>query len=62
VIKNKGIDTIDSYPHLGDGKCHFNRSGVGATISSYKNIKSGSETDLTSAIALGVVSIVVDAS
>ena len=34
-----------------DGKCKFNAANVGATISSYVNITSGSETDLQNASA-----------
>ena len=67
VIKNKGVDTEASYPYTsgnGDdsGSCKFQRSNVGATISDYYNIVSGSEADLQNATALvGPVAVAIDA-
>jgi cathepsin L len=65
VIANKGIDTESSYPYLGyqENTCKFNRNNVGATISSYTDVTSGSEPALQTAVAnVGPVSIGIDAS
>jgi len=64
VIKNKGIDTEQSYPYEGiDEKCHFKRRTVGADITGFKDIESGSESALQSAVAtVGPISVAIDAS
>merc|ERR1712183_965911 len=64
TVINKGIDTEASYKYTAmDGTCKFNASNVGATISSYTDIPSGSEPDLTKAIAtVGPISVAIDAS
>ncbi|XP_054166525.1 procathepsin L-like [Oppia nitens] len=64
VIKNKGIDTEKSYPYDGiDEKCHFKRKSVGATVTGFKDIQSGSEASLLSAVAnVGPISVAIDAS
>jgi len=66
VIKNKGIDTEASYPyHAGNGQtgpCRFNRADVGATIDSYRDIASGSEPALETAVNSRPVSVAIDAS
>jgi len=64
VIKNKGIDTEQSYPYTtsGPNACKFSASNIGATISSYTDISSGSESELTSAIDGRPVSVAIDAS
>ncbi|XP_048749306.1 procathepsin L-like [Ostrea edulis] len=64
IEKNKGIDTEESYPyHAKNGKCHFKASDVGATETSHKDIKSGSEDDLQQAVAtIGPISVGIDAS
>jgi len=63
IIANKGIDTEKSYPYEAeDDKCRFKAANVGATISSYKDVESGSETGLQSAVALTPVSVAIDAS
>ncbi|XP_053386830.1 procathepsin L-like isoform X3 [Mercenaria mercenaria] len=64
VIKNKGIDTEKSYPYKPkDGQCMFKRQSVGATMRSCRDIKSGSEDNLKSAVAtVGPVSVSIDAS
>jgi len=64
VIKNKGIDTEKSYPYKAeDGNCKFNKKNIGATISSFKDVKQGDEKDLTNAIAtIGPISVAIDAS
>jgi cathepsin L len=63
IIKNNGIDTEASYPYKAvDGKCKFNAADVGATLSSYYSIPSGSEADLQNATAtVGPISIAMDA-
>jgi len=44
IIKNNGIDTEASYPYTAaNGRCHYNAANSGATISSFKDIQSGSE-------------------
>jgi len=64
TVINKGIDTEASYPYKAvDQQCMFNASNVGATISSWTDIPSGSEPDLQKAIAtVGPVSVAIDAS
>ncbi|EGG17408.1 cysteine protease [Cavenderia fasciculata] len=65
IIKNEGIDTEDSYPYSAETgkKCLFNKTNVGATISSYKNITSGDESNLADAVKnAGPVSVAIDAS
>jgi len=61
---NKGIDTEASYPYKAvDQKCKFNAANVGATDTGFVDITSGSEDDLTNAIAtIGPISVAIDAS
>ncbi|BFZ16153.1 hypothetical protein BsWGS_19192 [Bradybaena similaris] len=62
IIHNKGIDTEASYPYKPEEeKCKFTRASVGATISSYKDVLSGSEDALQSAVAeIGPVSVAIE--
>jgi cathepsin L len=64
IIGNSGIDTESSYPYTAaDGSCQFNSANVGATISSYTDVSSGSESDLQDAVAnVGPISVAIDAS
>jgi len=63
IIKNKGIDTEASYTYTAqNGNCKFNAANVGATLKSYTNVKTGSETDLMAKIVLGPTSVAIDAS
>lgn len=64
IIANQGIDTEASYPYTGqDGTCHYSAANKGATLSSYTDVTSGSETDLQNAVGLiGPVSVAIDAS
>ena len=45
VIENKGIDTESSYPYLAitEKQCKYNSDNIGATITSFKDIPTGSE-------------------
>jgi cathepsin L len=64
IKANKGIDTEESYPYTAeDGNCVFDPSNVGATDTGFTDITSGSEDDLTNAIAtVGPISVAIDAS
>jgi len=63
VIHNKGIDTEASYPYEGKvGTCRFNPKTIGATISSYVSVESGSESALEDQTVKGPVSVAIDAS
>jgi len=64
VIKNKGIDTEDSYPYTATGPnaCKFNSANIGATISSYVDVNEGSESDLLAKLQKQPVSVAIDAS
>jgi cathepsin L len=63
IIKNKGIDTEKSYPYTArDGTCKFKAANVGATLTGYSNVQSGSETGLQTAGVSGPVSVAIDAS
>jgi len=65
IIDNGGIDTWDAYPYEGNSgsSCRYKNSSVGAYISGFKDIESGSEEALESAVLnVGPVSTNVDAS
>jgi len=63
IEQNNGVDTEVSYPYTAqDGTCHFSSSNVGATLTSYTNVASGSEKDLVAKIDLGPTSVAIDAS
>jgi cathepsin L len=64
IIKNKGIDTEASYPYqtATTYNCRFSTANVGATISSYKDVTSGSESALQTAVNSRPVSVAIDAS
>eukprot|EP01133_Synstelium_polycarpum_P008001 gene8001-9396_t len=64
IIANKGIDTEDSYPYqaVNGAKCKYNPANSAATLSSYTNVVSGSESDLASKANIGPVSVAIDAS
>jgi len=64
IKENNGIDTEASYPYTAKTgpKCLFNKTSIGATLSSWVDIKSGSEADLESAVAhVGPISVAIDA-
>ncbi|KAK5575163.1 hypothetical protein RB653_010419 [Dictyostelium firmibasis] len=64
IIDAGGIDTEESYPFNGGerGKCNYNSSNSGASLSSYKKVISGSESSLESAVSLKPVATYIDAS
>jgi len=63
IIANGGIDTEESYSYEAvDGDCRAKNGTVGATISNFKDIESGSEEALQDAIANLPVSVAIDAS
>jgi len=63
IIATGGIDTEASYPYKGKaGKCEYKAANSGATISSYKDVTSGSETDLATAANTQPISVAIDAS
>lgn len=64
IIQNNGIDTEASYPYTATGpnSCKFKRNDVGATISNYHDVPSGSENALQTAVADRPVSVAIDAS
>jgi len=64
VRDNAGIDTMDSYPYLAQNgpECLYNETNIGATLSSWKNIRKGNETELALALAqVGPISVAIDA-
>jgi len=63
IISNNGIDTEASYPYTAqDGTCAFNPSNVGATLTGFTNVQTGSESDLQAKVYLGPTSVAIDAS
>jgi len=65
IKENNGIDTEESYPYTAKTgkKCLFKNSTVGATLSSWVDIKKGSEDDLAAAVAqVGPISVGIDAA
>jgi len=63
IMKNKGIDTEASYPYraTGPNKCEFKAASVGATVASYHDIPSGSESALQTGVDQQPVSVAIDA-
>jgi len=63
IIDTKGIDTEDSYPYTAqDGTCSFNANNIGATLASFTNVATGSESDLQQKVYQGPTSVAIDAS
>jgi len=61
VITNSGITSEDQYPYTAaQGTCQTNVTTV-ATISSFVDVTSGSETALMSAVNIGPVSVAIEA-
>lgn len=63
IISNGGIDTELSYPYTGisSHSCRYKLADRGATLSSYVNVKSGSESDLQDKVHQGPTSVAIDA-
>jgi len=64
IISNHGIDTEASYPYsaTGPNSCKFNPANVGATIAGFRDVSSGSEAALQTAVNAAPVSVAIDAS
>jgi len=61
IISNKGICSEASYPYTGvDGRCKTGCTPA-ATISGYKDVTSGSEAALKTAVAINPVSVAIEA-
>lgn len=63
IINNNGIDTESCYPYTASqGTCQYSTSCIGATLSSYQDVTSGSESALQTAVAnVGPISVAIDA-
>ena len=62
IIDNKGITTEADYPYTAaDGTCQSKGKPVAATLSGFKDVPTGSETALLTAIAQQPVSVAVEA-
>ncbi|XP_068243055.1 crustapain-like [Palaemon carinicauda] len=63
IRDNGGIDTESAYPYTAqDGSCRYDPSSIGATVSSYVEPASGSESALQQAVHdVGPVSVCIDA-
>merc|ERR1712121_33566 len=63
INSNGGVDTEASYPYLAvNGKCMYNSSNVGATVTGCTQIESMSEAKLKTAVAsVGPISVAIDA-
>lgn len=65
IKNNSGIATEESYPYKGkeNGNCEFESAKIGATLSSYADVKSKDESSLKQALGTyGPVSVAIDAS
>jgi cathepsin L len=64
VIQNNGIDTEESYPYTATGpnQCKFNPANVGAHITGFTDVQSGSESSLLNAVYFAPTSVAIDAS
>jgi len=64
IIANRGIDTESSYPYTATGpnQCRYNSAHSAATLSSYHDIPSGSESSLLNSVYARPVSVAIDAS
>jgi cathepsin L len=61
IISNKGITTEAAYPYTAaDGTCNTNVTAA-ATLTSFKDVTSGSETALMAAVNIGPVSVAIEA-
>jgi cathepsin L len=64
IISNGGIDTEASYPYTAESSqtCNYNAANSGATLKSYVNVQTGSESDLQVKTQTGPTSVAIDAS
>ncbi|XP_069041515.1 cathepsin K-like [Lepisosteus oculatus] len=64
VMTNRGIDSEESYPYMGeDQQCAYNKTGRATGCKGYKVIPEGSEKALQAAVAkMGPVSVGIDAT
>jgi len=64
VITNNGIDTEASYPYTATGpnSCQYNVANKAATMSSFTDVTSGSESGLLTAVYKTPTSVAIDAS
>lgn len=64
IKENGGLDTEETYPYTAhQGKCHFDKSNLGATVSGFVDIPSGNEDALKEALAtVGPVAVAIDAT
>ncbi|XP_030320892.1 cathepsin K [Calypte anna] len=64
VHQNRGIDSEDSYPYIGqDERCMYKPSGKAAKCRGYREIPPGNEKALKRAVArIGPISVGIDAS
>jgi len=63
IISVGGLDTESEYPYTAEqGTCQFKKSEVAATLKSFINVASGSESDLQEKVYKGPVSVAIDAS
>merc|ERR1712168_1404298 len=63
-IKDHGIATEEAYPYKAHkGSCHYDESMSAASVTGWKDIRRGSEEDLTAAVSeVGPISVAIDAS
>jgi cathepsin L len=63
IISNHGIDTEASYPYraTGPNSCQFKAANIGATITGFRDISSGSEAALQTGVDKQPVSVAIDA-
>jgi len=62
VIANGGITTETKYPYTAqDGTCKSPLPASAVTISSFKDVKASSDSDLGKAVSMGPVSVAIEA-
>jgi hypothetical protein len=62
VIENNGLNTEDEYPYVAqDQDCNTDLPQPSVTISKYTDVAANSDADLEKAVALGPVSVAIEA-